>query len=617
MNRVRGAAASGLAALLVAGLITGAAARPAVAASVTYEAEQATIVNGVVESNHSGFTGSGFVNSDNAVGASVEFTVSPASGGIKNLVFRYANGTATSRPASITVNGTQVATLQFPGTGGWTNWMIQTVRTSLNAGPNTVRATSTTANGLGNLDSLTDDDGTGSGPISDPIPDDPIQSGLGLTLTQFGAQFPQSNPVPTPTDSRLNRRARINFLGQVPGQTRLYVPDLNGNLYMMTPSGGTPSVYLNVRSTIGANFFSGRGLGSGFGFVAFHPDFATNGRFYTTHTEAFGALSSLTPDWTQSGAVVHSVLTEWTATNPAAATFGGTRRTLMRIGFASYLHAIQQIDFNPTATPGSPDFGMLYVAVGDGGIGFNSTVPQQRNNPHGKVLRIDPRGTNSANGRYGIPADNPFLGQPNTLREFFAIGMRDPHRFSWDPADGRMFLGHIGEHDIEGVYDLRAGDNLGWSDREGAFVFNRQERCNLYPLPSNDAQFGFDYPVAAFDHNAAQRPCGSDAGHAIVGGFVYRGNAIPTLRGKYVFGDLVDGRVFYTNANEMVRGNRIAPLFQLRLFNSAGTQTTMRTLAGDTRVDMRLGIDRAGEIYVLAKANGRIWKVTGTRGSAP
>jgi glucose/arabinose dehydrogenase len=242
--------------------------------------------------------------------------------------------------------------------------------------------------------------------------------------------------------------------------------------------------------------------------------------------------------------------------------------------------------------------------------GVHGLVPDE-------VRRIDPRGTNSANGHYGIPADNPFVGQSGTMGEFYAMGMRDPHRFSWDPADGRMFLGHIGEHDIEGVYDLRAGDNLGWSDREGAFVFDRQERCNLYPLPANDAQFGYDYPVAAFDHNAAQLPCGSDAGHAIVGGFVYRGDALPALRGKYVFGDLVDGRVFYTNAADMVRGAGLAPLCQLRIVNSGGTQTTMQSLAGDNRVDMRLGLDHAGELYVLSKANGRLWKVTATRGSAP
>lgn len=613
MIRVRTGAA-GIAVLLVTGMLT---ASTAAAASVVYEAEDALIVNGVVESNHAGFTGRGFVNSDNAAGAAVEWTVSPAAAGTKSLVFHYANGTTTSRPATITINGSVATTLQFPGTGSWTNWMIQTVSAPLSAGANTVRATATTANGLGNLDSLTDDDGTGSGPISDPIKADPIQSGLGLTLTSFGAQFPQTNPVPAPTDSRLMRRARINFLGQIPGQNRLFIPDLNGRLYTEPLGGGTPSVYLDVKAAIGANFFSGKGMGSGFGFVTFDPNFATNGRFYTTHSEAFDALTSRTPDWTESGAVVHSVVTEWTATNPAAATFSGTHRTLMRIGFASFLHAIQQIDFNPLATPGSPDFGKLYVAVGDGGIGFQTTIPQNRTVPHGKILRIDPRGTNSANGHYGIPADNPFVGQAGTMPEFFALGMRDPHRFSWDPADGRMFLGHIGEHDIEGIYDLRAGDNLGWSEREGMWVFNRQERCNLYPLPPNDSSFGYSYPVAAFDHNAAQLPCGSDAGHAVVGGFVYRGNALPALRGKYIFGDLVDGRVFYTNAADMVRGSGLAPLFQLKLFNSAGTQTTMKTLAGDNRVDLRLGIDRTGELYVLAKANGRIWKVTGTRGSAP
>jgi hypothetical protein len=106
-------------------------------------------------------------------------------------------------------------------------------------------------------------------------------------------------------------------------------------------------------------------------------------------------------------------------------------------------------------------------------------------------------------------------------------------------------------------------------------------------------------------------------GRAIVGGFVYRGNALPALRGKYVFGDLVDGRVFYTNASEMQRGAALARIYQLQIFNASGTRVTMQSLAGDDRVDMRFGIDRAGEVYVMAKANGRIWKVTGTRGTAP
>jgi hypothetical protein len=617
MTRIGGTtAAAGLAATLLAGALTSLGGSPAVAVEVRYEAEQATIVNGVVESDHPGFTGTGYANSANATGSAVEFTVRPAAPGPRTLVIRYANGTQANRPGAITVNGAPHGTLSFPPTGAWSTWRTQTLTASLGAGANPIRVTATGAGGLANVDSLSDDDGRPSEPspgtpVPDPIPQDPIQSELGLTLTPF-AQFPSSSPVPTPTDPRLRRHARINYLGGIPGSSRLFTPDLNGRLYTLPPSGGTPSVYLDVRAAVGANFFSGRGLGSGFGFVAFHPAFGANGRFYTVHSEGFDAPGSITPDWTQPDAAIHSVLTEWTATDPAAATFSGTRRTLLRIGAATYIHAIQQIDFNPNATPGNGDHGLLYVAVGDGGLGVRTTVPQQRDVPHGKILRIDPQGTDSANGRYGIPPSNPFVGQPGTLGEIYALGMRDPHRFSWDTGGGRrMFLGHIGEHDIEGVYDIGAGDNLGWSEREGSWVFDRDEPCNLYALPANDAEFGYDYPVAAYDHNAAAIPCGTDAGKAVVGGFVYRGNALAALRGKYVFGDLVDGRVFYTEETEMVRGQALAPLYQLRIFTAAGRPTSMAALAGDSRVDMRLGVDRAGELYVLSKANGRMWKVTG------
>ncbi|HEU4424861.1 MAG TPA: PQQ-dependent sugar dehydrogenase, partial [Pilimelia sp.] len=449
---------AGVVALLAVGMVTGSRGGPATAAPVTYQAENATIFHGVVESEHTGYTGTGYVNSTNEVGAYVEWTFTPATAGSVTLRFRYANGVATNRTTSVMLNGASLPTLQFPSTGGWTSWEMQNEPASLSAGSNTVRVTATTAGGLANLDSLVVDDGQGGGgPISDPIPENPIASGLGLTLTQFGAQFPQTNPVPTPTDSRLMRRARVNYLGQIPGSSRLFVPDLNGRLYTLTSTGGTPSVYLDVRSRVGSNFFSGRGMGSGFGFVAFHPEFATNGRFYTTHSEAFDALGSITPDWTQSGADVHSVVTEWTATDPAAATFSGSRRTVLRIGFASYLHAIQQIDFNPTAAPGSPDYGMLYIAVGDGGTGYQNSQPQNMNMVHGKLLRIDPRGTNGINGRYGIPPSNPFVGRPNTRGEIYAVGFRDPHRFSWDTGEGnRLFLGNIGEHDVESIYDLRA-----------------------------------------------------------------------------------------------------------------------------------------------------------------
>ncbi|RSM89602.1 hypothetical protein DMH04_06390 [Kibdelosporangium aridum] len=450
-------------------------------------------------------------------------------------------------------------------------------------------------------------------PIVDPIPEKPITSGLALTLDEV-ITMPRSEPTPPVTDARLRRHARINFIGEVPdGSGRLYVPDLNSKLYLIKD--GKTVDYLDVGATVGPDFFNNRGLGSGFGFVAFHPDFARNGKFYTTHTEARGALTTKPADYNQPGTIViQSVVTEWTATNPAAETFAGTRREMLRIGFTGFTHAIQQIDFNPTVPRHHEDYGKLYLAVGDGGRGVSSDDPQNLALPHGKLIRIDPDGRNSANGKYGIPIRNPFVGKPGAMGEIYAYGFRDPHRFSWDTLTRRLYLGSIGEHEIEAVYEVRAGDNFGWSDREGPFVFKRTDRCNLYPLPENDAQFGYTYPVAAYDHDPPPgHSCTADSGHAIVGGFVYRGKEIPELWGKYVFGDLVDGKLFYTNTHEMKRGGKLAPLYQLSLMDKAGRPMTMQDFAGDRRTDIRFGTNKTGDLFVLAKANGKIWKVTGTK----
>jgi glucose/arabinose dehydrogenase len=449
-------------------------------------------------------------------------------------------------------------------------------------------------------------------PIQDPLPD-PVPSSLGLTVSEF-AQLPSSEltGAPTPPDQRLVRYNRINFLGEVPdGSGRLYVPDLNGRMYLL--ENGVQHVFLDVKAQF-PDFFSGRGLGTGSGFITFHPDFRRNGKFYTVHSENGAGLAKPTTYPSHSATpILHSIITEWTATDPAADTFAGTRREIMRIAEARQVHAIQQIDFNPHARPGSRDYGVLYVASGDGGQGATTTEPLELDNPYGKLLRINPLGTNGTGGQFGIPRDNPFVGTPGALGEIYALGMRDPHRFSWDPATGRMYLGHIGEHRIEAVYEVRAGDNYGWSDREGPFVYKRGDPvCGVYPLPADDAQYGYTYPVAAFDHNPPPTNLCSDTGHAISGGFVYRGS-IPELRGKYVFTDLVDGRVFYTEASEMRRGRPMARIHQFQIYDAAGTLTTFQQLAGDARVDLRFGQDARGELYLLAKANGKVWKVTGTK----
>lgn len=124
-------------------------------AAVDYQAESGTISQGVVESNHTGYTGTGFVNYTNVTGSYVQFAVNAAAAGPASLVFRFANGTTTDRPMTIAVNGTSVSTAKsFPGTGAWTTWQEVTINATLNAGANTVRATATTANGGPNLDRL-------------------------------------------------------------------------------------------------------------------------------------------------------------------------------------------------------------------------------------------------------------------------------------------------------------------------------------------------------------------------------------------------------------------------------------------------------------------------------
>lgn len=452
-------------------------------------------------------------------------------------------------------------------------------------------------------------------PVIDPAPADPIASGVALVLEEY-VTLPQSETTPPASDARLQRWARINYLGEVPdGSGRRYVPDLNGTLYLV--ESGQPRVYLDVAAAFAPAFFSGAGLGQGFGFVAFDPEFGRSGRFYTVHTESV-LPTTPAPDFEQPSTAYHGIITEWAAADPAASSFAGTRREVLRIGFATRIHGIQQIDFNPTAAPTDEDYGLLYIAVGDGGTGVRTDEPQSLAVPHGKLLSIDPRGTNSPSGKYGVPATNPFVGEPHALGEIHALGFRDPHRFSWDlGGTHRMLLGHIGERGIEAVVDVMPGDNLGWSEREGTFVFDKtaQDPCErLLPLPPDDDRFGYTYPVAAFDHDPpADWDCQSDLGHAIVGGFVYRGRRIPQLVGKYVFGDLVDGRIFYANEHELRRGGPLAPIYELMVHAEDGEPTTMQALVGDQRVDLRFGRDAAGELYVLAKANGKVWQIVAMR----
>ena len=457
--------------------------------------------------------------------------------------------------------------------------------------------------------------GADSTPVPDPIPEEPKRSSLGLVLEEFH-QFPETEPFPTPTDQRLVRHARINYIGEVPDDSgRLYVPDLNGPMYLL--DGDERHQYVDVRAEF-PDFWSGAGLGSGSGFIAFHPEFEENGLFYTAHTERFDAFlkePTFPAQQRQGGSRTHGVITEWTADDPSANTFSGTHREVMRLAFAGQIHGIQQIDFNTTAEPGDKDYGLLYVASGDGGIGVSTDDPQNLANPYGKILRIDPLGTNGRNGQYGVPESNPFVDQEGAVGEIYSYGMRDPHRFSWDAKTGKLYLGHIGQHAIEAVYEVRAGDNLGWSVVEGRYLYDNADECNLYTIPDDVDTSDFVFPVASFDHDPpAGWPCTSDSGHAISGGLVYRGNDLKGLGGKYVFGDLVTGEVFWTDSGQMRHGSRReATLNEAQLFDTDGNRLRMTDFVDDPRVDLRFGTDADRNLYLLAKANGMVWKVVGTK----
>jgi unsaturated rhamnogalacturonyl hydrolase len=160
---------------LIGGLVLSAAGiatavpQVASAASTRYEAETGTISSGTIDSNHAGFTGSGFVNLSNAVGSYLELTIPANAAATVTLTFRYSNGTTADRPMTITVNGAVVASAQsFPTTGNWDTWATASVTATFNAGTNTVRATSNTSDGGPNLDSLTVTGGVVTSPSSSP-----------------------------------------------------------------------------------------------------------------------------------------------------------------------------------------------------------------------------------------------------------------------------------------------------------------------------------------------------------------------------------------------------------------------------------------------------------------
>ncbi len=477
-----------------------------------------------------------------------------------------------------------------------------------------------------------------SGQITEPLPE-PLPSGLAVEVEPW---------LTIPASSGSAPRARINHVKPTPGEARLFCNDLRGRLWSIADTEATSaSMFLDLAGHFPL-FIDSPGLGTGFASFAFHPEFRQQGapgygKFYTAHSESSDGPAADFAGPTSPSISQFGVITEWTMDDPAddaivlsPANF--TKRELMRIAFPYHFHCVQEIAFHPYAAPGDEDYGCLFICVGDGG----SIVIDRPDNIGridsvlGTILRIAPvlaLGQDEAdfvastNDQYFIPSGtdnaNPFVhaadptpgdGFP-VVREIFSYGFRNPHRISWDSGgEGAMFCGNIGEKQVEEIERVVKGAHYGWPAREGSFLFDPTDKNRVYPLPEPDtgpqpsppAPENYTYPVSQYGHNAPS--------NAVVGGYVYRGTAIPDLVGEYLHGDIVNGTLFIAEsaamnlASNTTTGSQPAPPRTLAV-KSLGSLTTFRSIIGASRADLRFGRDHEGELYLLSKQNGTIYRL--------
>jgi glucose/arabinose dehydrogenase len=289
----------------------------------------------------------------------------------------------------------------------------------------------------------------------------------------------------------------------------------------------------------------------------------------------------------------------------------------------------------------------MYIGSGDAGTGEQKDIrrlnPQRLDNLAGKILRIIPdlgehaaTSSVSENGRYRIPNDNPFVSIPGARKEIWAAGIRNPHRLVWtanpaQPGAPVLLAFNIGLTAWETILIIKKGANYGYSLREGPQAMTLQ---GMAAVPEDDAipwqitdtttrgTVKPVYPVIAYPHTAI-------GGDAIAGGFVYKGNRVPALKGRLVFGDITTGRVWYAEMKDVLGaddGNptTLAPIHEVdaslrRLAEEAFRARGGRgdalpgaaAVSGRGRVDMRFAEDNAGELYVLTKSDGMIRQVVG------
>lgn len=411
--------------------------------------------------------------------------------------------------------------------------------------------------------------------------------------------------------------ARAMTLVDEPTSGRLFVSDMHGLLYVLRPDGGAPSLYLDLRDPRWGVAVNAQGRERGLQSIAVHPQFAQAGapgfgRFYT-YTDV--ALGTADPDFTTPGAspTHDTVLLEWRARTPGAAAYDGDApRVLLRWRQPFANHNGGALAFNPTARAGGADFGLLYVGVADGGSGGDPMgLAQNLGSAFGKILRIDPLGTNGRHGAYGIPAANPFRATAGALPEIYAYGVRNSQRFSWDARNGAMYMSDIGQNIVEEVSPVTAGANLGWNTWEGSFRFISRQAVSSESTRS-DPQV--TYPIVEWDQrDPVLLPNGSSASVGLV---VYRSTAIPELANRIVFSDMPSGAVFHVSADTPPAGGQAA----IRLVHFATApgapgrpileiiqeKNRAQGKTPASRADLRFDLTTSGRIFLLNKADGVI-----------
>jgi glucose/arabinose dehydrogenase len=451
----------------------------------------------------------------------------------------------------------------------------------------------------------------------------PVPSGPGRSNNPFADPIPAAEGVVTVGYREFasipdvgTAAPRMNLLLDEPGTRRLFVNTMTGLIYAVSYDGKSVTPYLDVNDPKWATPVQANNSEQGFQSFAFHPQFAQAGtpgygRFYTwiDTTNVMPTADFLPTD--PAKITHHEILLEWTAKDPRAAAYeGGPPRELFRVAHPFPNHNGGQIAFNPLAKAGTPEFGLLYIGSADGGSGGDpQNMSQNLKSIFGKILRIDPLGRNSANGKYGIPASNPFVKSGDALPEIYSYGHRNPQRFSWDPKNGNMFEAEIGQNINEEVNQIVAGGNYGWNVWEGSFRFYNRE----VSIEEQRSDPKMVYPIVDYDHTdpLLQRLA------AATGIYAYRDKAVPQLTNLLIFGDNPSGEIFYVSADALPKGGQA---FRRILFKDQGETKTLLQLIRDkntqqgrmpaTRADLRMGMGPNGQLFVLNKRDGVIRLVT-------